>query len=300
MRIGLLAALALAIFAVLFLRLWALQVLSGTDYLRAAQNNQLRTIRLEAPRGSILDREGRILVQNRQETVVRVWPADLPKRGAYQELRELARILRVPLAAITRDVERRRGDPVTPVIVASGVNERIVDYLTERRRDFPGVEVHETYMREYPRGLLASHLLGYVAEISQDQLDRRRSGSFRPGDRIGQAGVEAAFDPYLRGRSGLAELRVDSLGQPRSSILETESPTPGQLRAHDARPRRPARGRAFADRLDRERPSPGLLRLLVGQRRRDRRAGPARRRHPRPRLVPALRPPALHGPRRPA
>ena len=227
LRIGLLGALALAVFAVLFLRLWALQVLSGTDYLRAAQNNQLRTIRLEAPRGSILDRQGRILVQNRQETVVRVWPADLPKRGAYQELKELARILQVPLARLTRDVERRRGDPVTPVIVSSGVNERIVDYLTERRRDFPGVEVHETYMREYPRGMLASHLLGYVAEISQDQLDRRRSGSFRPGDRIGQAGLEAAFDPYLRGRSGLAELRVDSLGKPRSSILETESPRAG-------------------------------------------------------------------------
>jgi len=218
LRIGLLGALALAVFGVLLLRLWALEVLSGTDYLRAAQNNQLRTIRLDAPRGAILDRQGRILVDNRQETVVRVWPADLPARGAYQELQRLARVLRVPLGQITRDVEKHRGDPVTPVIVKAGVNEREVDYLFERRRDFRGVEVVETFTREYPRGMLASQLFGYVGEISQEQLDERRKGGLRPGDRIGQTGIEASYDAYLRGRPGLAELRVDSLGKPRSAI----------------------------------------------------------------------------------
>ena len=75
--------LALGIFAILFLRLWALQVLSGSQYLRTAQNNQLRTVRVQAPRGPILDRYGRVLVTNRAGTEIQIWPADLPKRGRY-------------------------------------------------------------------------------------------------------------------------------------------------------------------------------------------------------------------------
>jgi penicillin-binding protein 2 len=227
LRLGLLGMLALAVFAILLLRLWALQVLSGDDYLRAARDNQLRTIRLEAPRGSVVDRKGRPLVINEPGTVVRVWPADLPRKGAYQELGRLARVLDVPLSRITADVERRRGDPVTPVIVKSDVTEPEARYLLERRREFPGVDVHNTFIRKYPHGMLAAHLLGQVGEISEEQLERRRRGGFRPGDRIGQAGLEAAYDAYLRGQPGLAQLRVDSLGKPRSAILDRKLPIPG-------------------------------------------------------------------------
>jgi penicillin-binding protein 2 len=226
LRLGLLGMLALVVFAILFLRLWALQVLSGDDYLRAARDNQLRTVRLEAARGSLLDRKGRPLVLNQPGTVIRVWPADLPRKGAYQELRRLAAVLDVPLSRITADVERRRGDPVTPVIVKSDVTEVEARYLLERRREFPGVDVHNTFIRKYPQGVLAAHLLGYVSEISEEQLERRRK-SFRPGDRIGQAGLEASYDAYLRGRAGRAQLRVDSLGRPRSAILERQLPIPG-------------------------------------------------------------------------
>src|SRR6058998_2166873 len=79
LRIGVLGMLALVVFAVLFLRLWALQVLSGAQYLRAAQNNQLRTVRTPAPRGPILDRNGRVLVTVRAGTEVQIWPSSLPK-----------------------------------------------------------------------------------------------------------------------------------------------------------------------------------------------------------------------------
>src|SRR5437868_11882562 len=98
-RIGILGIVALVVFAVLFLRLWALQVLSGSQYLRAAQNNQLRTIRLQAPRGPILDRNGRILVSNVAGTEVQIWPTDLPNRRAERvaELRALAQVVKVPL-----------------------------------------------------------------------------------------------------------------------------------------------------------------------------------------------------------
>lgn len=228
LRIGLLGALALVVFAILFLRLWALQVLSGTDYLRVAQNNQLRLIRLDAPRGAILDRQGRVLVRNQQSTVVRIWPADLPDRGAYAELKRLAAVLDVPLRPILRDIKKHRGDPVSPVIVKSGVNESVVEYLFERRQDFRGVEVHDTFMRQYPRGLLAAHVLGHVGEVTSEQLKHGRKAGFRPGDRIGQAGIEAAYDSYLRGRPGLAELRVDSLGKPQSRVRPVEQGNAGK------------------------------------------------------------------------
>ena len=114
LRLAILGAIALGVFVVLFLRLWALQVLSGDQYLRAAQNNQLRTIRVEAPRGVIRDRNGRILVGNIAGTAVKLWPADLPEKGRYQMLKRLGKVLEVPAPQIAREVDKRAHDPLTP------------------------------------------------------------------------------------------------------------------------------------------------------------------------------------------
>ena len=227
LRIGILGALTLVAFAVLFLRLWALQVLSGSEYARAAQNNQLRTIRLESRRGSILDRDGQVLVRNVPGTAVRIWPADLPKQGRYRELRRLARILHVPLARIVAEIDKRKGDPVTPVTVKARAREAEVLYLYERLEQFPGVEIHKTYLRDYRAGPVASHVLGYVGEISPEELEANPHAGYHAGDRVGQAGVEAAFDRYLRGRPGVAQLRVDSLGHPQSDVVTRQSAQAG-------------------------------------------------------------------------
>src|SRR5207248_7017237 len=122
LRIGVLGVLALALFAVLFLRLWALQVLSGAQYLRAAQNNQVRSVRVQAPRGPILDRYGRVFVTNEAGAAVQIWPSDLPKRRSERvhELRALANLVDVPLWQIAAAIRRHRSDPVTPVKVKEG------------------------------------------------------------------------------------------------------------------------------------------------------------------------------------
>jgi penicillin-binding protein 2 len=224
-RIGILGALALAAFGILFLRLWSLQVLSGDRYLRAAQNNQIRTLPLEAPRGAVLDRNGHVLVTNRPGTAVRIWVADLPKKRRYEELRSLAAVLKVPLPEVLAKVERRKNDPLTPVTIKESVSQDEVSYILERRSDFPGVFIDDTPLRDYKMGQLAAQLLGYVGEVSEEQLDRR--DGVRLGEKIGQSGVEAAFDRYLRGQSGSAQLRVDSLGRPTSDIDPGRPPTPG-------------------------------------------------------------------------
>jgi penicillin-binding protein 2 len=228
LRIAVLGALALIVFAILLLRLWALQVLSGTHYLNAAQNNQLRTIPVEAPRGLILDRQGRVLVDNRAGTAVELWPADLPKGdGRDTELRELSALLHVPLAQIQQSIKDRRYDLLTPITLKVAVHEDQVAYIYERLAQFRGVKIVQTYLRHYNSESLLAQTLGYVSEISPEQLKAKTKQGYRAGDRIGQGGVEATYDKYLRGKPGMSEMRVDSLGRPQSDVTTTAAPAAG-------------------------------------------------------------------------
>jgi penicillin-binding protein 2 len=229
LRLGVLGAVAIGAFAVLFLRLWALQVLSGDQYLRTAQNNQLRTIRIAAPRGQILDRYGRALVTNKAGTGLQLWPADLPKERSARlhELRAVARLTHVPIGQLAAQIRRRKGDPLTPVVVRYSIQEDLVAYMKEHASEFPGVNPVDTYLRQYPYNTLAAQILGYVTEISPGQLKRYSKEGLRAGDKIGQTGLEARYDSYLRGRPGLTRLRVDSLGRPQSSFFPSSNPQPG-------------------------------------------------------------------------
>jgi penicillin-binding protein 2 len=224
-RIGILGALALAAFALLILRLWALQVLSGDDYLRIAKSNQLRRIRVEATRGQILDRNGRVLVDNTSVTSVRIWPSALPEKRRYQEMKRLSRVLDVPLPEVLAKVERQKQDPVTPITIKTNVPEPVVHWLDERQTDYPGVKIEQTQVRRYPHGEMAAQLLGNVGEITEQQLKDLKG--YHLGDRIGQRGVEAAFDRYLRGKGGLAQVRINAAGRAITDPTTTQSPTPG-------------------------------------------------------------------------
>jgi penicillin-binding protein 2 len=231
LRIGILGAVALAVFGVLFFRLWALQVLSGPQYLQAAMNNQLRSVRIEAPRGQIFDRNGRELVRNAPGTAIQLYPADLPEPGPERldELRRLSKVVKVPVLQLQREIKRRGNDPVTPIVVRESIKrDAIVNYLYERSDEFPGVHVVNTYLRSYPYGSIGAHLLGYVNEISAEQLKQLERKGYAAGDKIGEAGVEATYDGYLRGRAGLAQIRVDSLGRPRSQLVPKRPPDGGQ------------------------------------------------------------------------
>jgi penicillin-binding protein 2 len=231
LRLGILGAVALVAFGILFFRLWALQVLSGPQYLQAALDNQVRSVRLGAPRGAILDRNGNPLVTTVPGTAVQLWPADLPKTWPAElaELRSLAKILHVPVRGIFAEMKRHKGDPVTPIVVRESVTrDAPILYLLEHAEQFPGVQVVRTYVRDYPQGIMASQLLGYVSEISPAQLKLLRKKGYEAGDKIGQAGLESTYDSYLRGRPGLAQLRVDSLGRPRSQLFVKRQPGPGE------------------------------------------------------------------------
>jgi penicillin-binding protein 2 len=229
LRVGVLGMLAIGVFAVLFLRLWSLQILNGEQLLRAAQNNQRRDVRVQAPRGPILDRFGRKLVTNVPGTALQVRLTDFPQRRGprLREIRALGRLLHVPARQIGLTLRRHRNDPLTPVTIKEGLTKVQVGYLMERAEDFPGVQVANTYLRYYPHRELAAHLLGYVSEISPEQLADLSKHGYRGGDTIGQSGVEAKYDQYLRGTPGLRQLRVNALGAKVGEVKTTILPQPG-------------------------------------------------------------------------
>src|SRR5437899_8638730 len=134
LRIGMLGMLAVAVFAVLFLRLWSLQILNGDQLLRAAQNNQRRDVRIQGPRGPILDRNGLALVTNVPGLAVQIWQSDLPKQrdARLRELRALARVLQIPVRQISDALRRHRNDPLTPVKVKEDVPLTQALYVRER------------------------------------------------------------------------------------------------------------------------------------------------------------------------
>ncbi|MGH3055696.1 MAG: hypothetical protein ACRDL7_12035, partial [Gaiellaceae bacterium] len=159
-RVALLSGLVVIGFAALFMRLWALQVLAGTHYAAQAQANQVRTVRVQAPRGPIVDRNGNVLVANEPVTSVELSPAGLPKSYARRvaELRTLAHVMRVPVRRLTKLILQRRAanDMLDPIVVRSEVAGPLVPYLEEREAAFPGVTLARSYVRRYPHGALAA------------------------------------------------------------------------------------------------------------------------------------------------
>lgn len=229
LRVAVIGGVAIVAFVVLFLRLWSLQVLSGSQYLSAAQDNQLRTVRVEASRGPILDRNGHTLVTNHPGTAIQLWPSDLPKNPAQRAdvLRRLAAVAEVPLADVTGAIARHAFDPLTPITVKEAARDDQVAFLYENQSRFPGIRIGQTYLRYYNSQSLAAQLLGYVGQINGEQLKRLQKDGYQASDKVGQAGIEGVYDRYLRGSAGTAELRVDSLGRPRGDFSLRAQPQAG-------------------------------------------------------------------------
>jgi penicillin-binding protein 2 len=210
-RIAIVGVVAVVLFALLFFRLWALQVISGEEYLQTARDNQVRTFRIQPPRGTVVDRNGTLLVTNVSGTVVQLWPAYTDGR-LDEVVRRLARLLDVPQREIREQVKAKANDPLSPVLVKTSVHEPKANYILEHVSEFPGVVVAPTQLRRYQQGSLAAHLLGYVGEVSEEELNRLGDG-YAPGDRVGKTGIESAYDTYLRGEPGVGQVRVNALGE---------------------------------------------------------------------------------------
>ena len=257
-RVAIMGFIAAALLAVVFFRLWFLQVLSGNDYVQQARENRVRIVSLPAPRGQITDRTGKTLVENTPGTVIQIEPSKLPaaeraaanrwgqlagrraalpkgRRGApvpipavpdpalADQFKALARVTGMKASDIQEIVVQGLSRvPYAPVRLKVGVKEDVRNYLVEYAEKFPSVSVNSVYLRSYPQGTLAAQIMGTVGQINQDQLKEQRFRGAAKDNVVGQSGLEWQYDQYLRGVNGRQRITVDAQGRPKSSRVASD------------------------------------------------------------------------------
>jgi penicillin-binding protein 2 len=232
-RVAVIGGVALVMFALIFFRLWYLQVLSGDKYLAAASENRVREIKVQAPRGAIVDRHGQPLVENRHSFSIKLTPDKLPedigqRRAVYRRLSEL---LNLNPNRLEKRVEAElRALPFAKPTIKQDVDGRLLAYVLERSNQFPGVEPESEFLRQYPHGEVGAHLFGQVGEVNAKQLQEQRFNGVAMGDRVGQAGIEFEYDRFLRGRNGAARVEVDALGNLTKTLRRDPTVQGSQLR----------------------------------------------------------------------
>jgi penicillin-binding protein 2 len=219
-RLRLMAWLCSLAFVVLAGRLWQLQVLQGELYLRKSADNFVKDIEIPALRGQIRDHQGRVLADNRAAYNVYVTPRFLTP-DALERLRGYLGLSEEQAAAIngraaeTHGLQRYRAQ-----LAIEDVSREQMALVATNRQNLPGVQIEAVPRRTYPLGASASHVLGYINEISAAELTSRRDQGYRSGDLIGRTGLERQWEGYLRGTPGFERVVVDAKGQ-RKSAEET-------------------------------------------------------------------------------
>ncbi len=219
-----------ALLAILVVRLWFLQVVQGDHYGVMAEGNRIREVSLEANRGNILDRNNDEMVINRQALSIFVVPTEFEKLEDKEgEVARLAEMLDMDPGEILSMIQGEEVQPHKPVLIKKDVKPAVYFYIAERQIDFPWVQADEMPVREYPEGeeALAAHVLGYLGEISEEQLEALKEKGYRAGDIVGTSGVEAFYEDTLRGVDGKEIWEVDASGMPLQ-MLGKEERNPGR------------------------------------------------------------------------
>jgi penicillin-binding protein 2 len=256
LRVAILGTFALAMFAIIFFRLWFLQVLNGQAYVKQAQVNQVREISTPAPRGEILDRNGGVLVDNTKELDVEIAPSSLPVKLTQLNIgstpkadkavyRRLARVVGMSMAPVpckmnahilghyygTLHVSQIEcavdaqlvTTPYANVRIQRNVSPDVQYYILERQDQFPGVQVQEAFVRRYPLGSLAAQLFGTIGPISNSELKDPRYKGIPETDYVGQSGLEWYYNHYLQGTDGQERFQVNALGDFNGYLPGTSS-----------------------------------------------------------------------------
>lgn len=223
LRLAVFGVLTVIVFGVLFSRLWFLQVLSGQEYARLAENNRARLVSIPAPRGIIYDREGRVLVENRPSPAVTLLPEVAERRP--QVVEDLADVLKMTPAEVRAALQEKKTDPLKPRVIKEDVDKETLAYLAEHEIRFPGVKIEVQARRRYPHGMTAAHVVGYLGEISEEELESE-DDSYELGDVLGKIGVEKNYEDLLRGEKGARRIEVNAEGEPQK-ILSVKEARPG-------------------------------------------------------------------------
>jgi len=217
---------SVAIFFILISGFWQLQVQQQEVYSEQAERNSVKSLPILAPRGKILDRDGRVIVDNHSS-----WTLILSRETLKQEhLPEIAEGLHLDLSDLNAKLARYRGRPkFEPLILKEELTPADLAFV-EAHRDaafFPELELIRAQRRLYPQNGMAAHVVGYTGEISDSELDAPEYANEAPGSVIGKFGLERRYNDSLRGIDGQRQVKVDNLGRERE-VLESKEATPGK------------------------------------------------------------------------
>lgn len=224
-RVDIATAIIILFVALLITRLWYLQIHKGYEYSELAENNRIRTQLSQASRGNILDRHGRIIVTSRPYFNL-VWTKeDAPDPDAV--VKRLSLILKEDISTILSRIREAAGRPLyVPILLKEDIDWQTLVYIENHHFDLPGVRVEVVPSRDYLYDNLASHLIGYIGEISKKELQDEENINYLGGDPIGKMGIEKVMEKELRGEKGHRYIEVDVHGFEQQE-LKTQDPLPG-------------------------------------------------------------------------
>jgi penicillin-binding protein 2 len=212
-------------FFILFICLWYLQVFKGSDFYRLSENNRIRLRETPADRGMLLDHRRRILAQNRPSFEVFLIPEDL--KASPEVMMKVGDLLNLPSEEMKIKLQNLKSRPCfKPVKIKSDINWNELALLETNRIHLPGLLVDVRPRRSYHYGQLASHLIGYLGEVDENEIKQSKEVSYRMGSLVGKYGVEYRWETDLRGVDGGRQIEVDAQGREVKSLRSVE-PFPG-------------------------------------------------------------------------
>jgi len=226
LRLSALQYLVAGVFAALAVGFWIFQIAQHEKFREMAENNQFRRLPLPAPRGVLLDRDGKVLVENQDTRNIAIVREQTKNVGDV--LRTLAAATGVPEAQLRDTLNRRRREPsYRPIVLIENATFEQYAAVMARRLELPGIVSEDVPSRRYPASDMAAHLFGYVGEVTEPQLQRVEYKGIEPGSIVGQAGVELAYNKMLMGADGSKTVVINSVGR-EIKVLESQLPTTGR------------------------------------------------------------------------
>ncbi|TYT74597.1 penicillin-binding protein 2 [Desulfobotulus mexicanus] len=223
-RLMILFAIAAGFFLLLLMRLFYLQIFQGHEYARLSENNCIRLQSIPPHRGLIYDRHGTLLVDNRPAYDLMIVPGDAG--NIIEVLERLSDLTGIAVSDFQSRLESQRGPGFRAVLLRQDLDRDAVGLISARRYDLPGVRIEAKPRRQYMYPGLAAHLIGYLGEVSSNELQRPENKDLRGGDFIGKTGAERVYDAVLRGERGGRQVEVNARGQV-IRILQTVPAKPG-------------------------------------------------------------------------
>jgi len=210
-RINIMAGIIITIIIILISRLVWMQLVKGPQYKKIAEENRIRQITAQAPRGNIYDRNGALLVSNRPSFAISIIPSEYSNNSDTNII--LANITGIQSVEIEKMLKGSEEFPYTPIRLKRDVDQRMIARIKEHKYYLPGVMIEAVPVRQYIYGDLASQVVGFVGSINEEEYEKRKQQGYNPNDFIGKDGLERQWEEVLRGIDGGLQVEVNASGE---------------------------------------------------------------------------------------